>query len=522
MRPRDLTFILLSVLLAASMLTAAFSEPSDGSAEESDISIIYNLDYLEVKAGGTSTAHIVVFNILDKATEETEVRVVYISAMVDDGHVESSLDKTMIVVNPGEHEDITLTLHADPYSRDTTDNLMMSFKVVDPDDKTFVIIEDELQVKVSSSLSSGSAYNRIMGVWENPLPAPFNEPLWTAAISFAICILAGLIVSYVVLPLVLHVPFRRKERRAEIVESVGNLILLFVVLSGVTLCLRIGGGGEYLVSVSQTVSAVMFIMIGALVAWRLYRVVIRFLLSDLAKNVDLKGIDESLIPLFKMLGKIGIATIAVAAILATLGFNLYAIITGAGIAGLAVSLGAQSMLQQFFSGVTLLITRPFKPGDMIRLGTDAAMLRVRKVGMMNSQFENWENAELFCLPNNMVTSSRIINMTGENRAYRTLVYMNVAYDTDLKRAQDLMMEAALEHPHVLKDGSFDKPSTRVTGFLDSSVELRLAIYVDEFEDYAFIAGQLRWAIFEKFKANGINVPFPQRDVHIYRHEAGNE
>ena len=66
-----------------------------------------------------------------------------------------------------------------------------------------------------------------------------------------------------------------------------------------------------------------------------------------------------------------------AAILATLGFNLYAIITGAGIAGLAVSLGAQSMLQQFFSGVTLLITRPFKPGDMIRLGTDAAMLRVR-------------------------------------------------------------------------------------------------------------------------------------------------
>jgi small-conductance mechanosensitive channel len=238
--------------------------------------------------------------------------------------------------------------------------------------------------------------------------------------------------------------------------------------------------------------------------------------------VDLKGIDESLIPLFKMLGKIGIATIAVAAILATLGFNLYAIITGAGIAGLAVSLGAQSMLQQFFSGVTLLITRPFKPGDMIRLGTDAAMLRVRKVGMMNSQFENWENAELFCLPNNMVTSSRIINMTGENRAYRTLVYMNVAYDTDLKRAQDLMMEAALEHPHVLKDGSFDKPSTRVTGFLDSSVELRLAIYVDEFEDYAFIAGQLRWAIFEKFKANGINVPFPQRDVHIYRHEAGNE
>jgi len=95
-----------------------------------------------------------------------------------------------------------------------------------------------------------------------------------------------------------------------------------------------------------------------------------------------------------------------------------------------------------------------------------------------------------------------------------MVYMNVAYENDTDLAQQLMKEVAMEHPNVISNGSVDLPSTRVTAFLDSSIELRLTSYVYDFNDHGKISGELREAIFKTFKKNGITVPFPQMDVHL--------
>ena len=105
-------------------------------------------------------------------------------------------------------------------------------------------------------------------------------------------------------------------------------------------------------------------------------------------------------------------------------------------------------------------------------------------------------------------------MTREDDEARTYVYMTVAYGSDLKKAQELMVQAAMEHPHVIKDGTRSPPSTRLTNFLDSSIELRLAAYVDDFDSSGSYAGQLRERILQLFDENGIEIPFNKLDIIV--------
>ena len=220
--------------------------------------------------------------------------------------------------------------------------------------------------------------------------------------------------------------------------------------------------------------------------------------------------DSSLIPLFKMIGKIVITVSAAAAILALFGVDLTGILLSAGVITLGITLGAQNILNQFFSGIVLLSTRPFKKGDFVQI--NGTVYIVRKVKLMFTEFDNWDKDQVVTIPNNIVSGGTIVNMTREDDEARTYVYMTVAYGSDLKKAQELMVQAAMEHPHVIKDGTRSPPSTRLTNFLDSSIELRLAAYVDDFDSSGSYAGQLRERILQLFDENGIEIPFNKMDI----------
>ena len=133
---------------------------------------------------------------------------------------------------------------------------------------------------------------------------------------------------------------------------------------------------------------------------------------------------------------------------------------------------------------------------------------------MFTEFDNWDKDQVVTIPNNIVSGGTIVNMTREDDEARTYVYMTVAYGSDLKRAQELMVQAAMEHPHVIKDGTRSGPSTRLTNFLSSSIELRLAAYVDDFDSSGTYAGQLRERILQLFDENGIEIPFNKMDIVI--------
>lgn len=501
--------MLVTALAVSSMvLSPLLADDSDAATIECNGATIGTfVEGIEINAGNTSTFYINVFN---NTPADLSIKINYVSPT---DTVVLSFSEADSIIKSGSGKSIAVTVTADKYAHQSTDYVTLNFGVMSSDGK-IASASSMISINVLSEYSSNDDYNKILGVFSNPLPYPFNTPLATTLITLALWIFISLVLTTIVLRLMLRLFFREeKDERVEIRKEVGKLLLACIMLYGVSVCMRVYGVSEYYVATMVSISEILYIIIGAIVIWRIYRSMIKFMFTKASKR-NSGVIDDSLVPLFKMLGKIVIAVTGFASVLAVMGFNLVAIITGAGIAGLAISLGAQNTLNQFFCGITILLTRPFIAGDMIRLNSNTDILEVRRVGIINTEFKNWSNAEIFTMPNSAVANATIINMTGDGRAYRIEVYFGVSYDSDLELVKRILLETANEHPSIIKDGSYDIPATRLTSFDNSCITFRLTAYVNDFEDNGVIGGELREAVFKKFEENKIEIPFSQLDVRL--------
>ena len=257
---------------------------------------------------------------------------------------------------------------------------------------------------------------------------------------------------------------------------------------------------------------VLYVLIGAVLAWQIYVFLITNLIKGIDEGLDVDGIDASLIPLFKMIGKIVICVVAATIILAAFGVDLAGIMVSAGVITLGITFGAQEIISQFFSGIVLLSTRPFKKGDFVSL--NGTSYKVHKVRLMYTEFENWDRDQIITMPNNVVSSATMVNFTKGSPNTRIFIYVTVAYDANLTLAKELMIRAANMHPHVVKDKSVIPPNTRLTAFQDSGIEYRLACFVDDYDMSAHYAGQIREIIYKLFLDNGVEIPYNRLEVDL--------
>jgi small-conductance mechanosensitive channel len=315
---------------------------------------------------------------------------------------------------------------------------------------------------------------------------------------------------------------KNKEEGEKLRRGLRTLIPLVLILFAADNSLRVFGAPEGTVGSIESWFAIFYIVFGALIAWVIYLSFVQRTVSRISQSKHIDRKDMDIEPLLRLFGKLIISVMGVAMIMSSLGFNLTAIITSAGIVSLGITLGAQNILNQFFSGMVLLLTHPFKSGDLVRIGNNNVIYRVSSVNIMNTVFENWDNEETVIMPNNAVSSSTIVNVTGGGLTYKIAVFMNVPHDSDVDLARALMAEAATNHPQVLVDGTVDAPSTRVTALLESGIELRLTCYVYDFNDSGKIGGELRDSIFKSFRRNGIKVPYPHIDINLSTAEKKDE
>ncbi|NLL94748.1 MAG: mechanosensitive ion channel family protein [Thermoplasmatales archaeon] len=513
--PKGVLTMAVAVAVAALLLPGLSADDSSGAVENVDgVSITFDEAQLEDSVESEKALSLVFYLYNTGGTP----KVINVSVGQNAKYTTSSVAPGgPINVDGGKTVPVKVTITADRYSKTGDYPASITFKSVSNPSETHTF---DVTVKVVSAYDSESRYNTLLGLIKNPLPEPFDTAPWAALLSFVIWIVVAGAVMFVVLHVIFGQILLRKNRDVadDLRHDVRNPLMFAMALMGLSLSMSIAGVSQHYVGITVRFSEVLYLVIGAIVGWRLYKVLVSEFLKNQKKNIveEFNVFDETLIPLFHLLGKIAIGTTATAAILAVLGFNLMAILTGAGIMGIALSLGAQSTLNQFFSGLNLLMTRPFNPGDRIRLGTDETVLIVRKVGIMNTTFESWYNAEVFSMPNSKVVDSTIVNITSENSVYKIMVFFNLAFDADLDLAKEIMLEAAMEHPRVIKDGSFETPKTRVMSVDENGVRIRLSAYIDDFEDYGVFAGELREAVLKKFRREGIAIPYRRLDVRTFR------
>jgi small-conductance mechanosensitive channel len=195
--------------------------------------------------------------------------------------------------------------------------------------------------------------------------------------------------------------------------------------------------------------------------------------------------------------------------LQSIGLNLNSLVVLGGALGLGVGLGLQGIVSNFVAGVVLLIEQPIKLGDRVEVGSvygDVVRMRGRSTWIRTN-----ENVVII-VPNSEFINERVTNWTANDRTVRISVTLGVSYDSDPKQVRELLLTIAGNHRDVL---STPPPEVIFTEFGDSSLNFDLRIWtMSQVQTPGRLKSDLYFTIFEEFRKNGIEIPFPQRDLHV--------
>ncbi len=176
--------------------------------------------------------------------------------------------------------------------------------------------------------------------------------------------------------------------------------------------------------------------------------------------------------------------------------------------GVGLGFGLQEIVANFVSGLIVLGERPIRIGDWVTVGeTSGTVTRIRARATV---ITDWDNKEVL-IPNKAFITERVINWTLSSQTTRLLLRVGVAYGTDPVHAEKVLSETVRAHPEVLQTPA---PSIYFMAFGESSLDFEIRAYVDATSKRLRTTHELNTAIFAALAAAGIEIPFPQRDIHI--------
>lgn len=224
-------------------------------------------------------------------------------------------------------------------------------------------------------------------------------------------------------------------------------------------------------------------------------------------------VDKTLVSFLGNVANIGLLILVIIAALGKLGIPTTSVTALIGGAGLAVALSLKDQLSNFAAGALIILFRPFKVGDFIRVNGFEGI--VREIKMVQTSLSTPDNEEVV-LPNSVVMTNSITNRSSLPLC-RAQVIVGVDYACDLKVAKDAVLRAATEHPLCVQ--TEERPAVvYITNLGDSAIEITLWAWTQE-ENLGPFRFALNEQVVENLRAANINIPFPQRDVHLIQSKA---
>ena len=224
-----------------------------------------------------------------------------------------------------------------------------------------------------------------------------------------------------------------------------------------------------------------------------------------------RKVDDTLISFVCHLSYVALLAFVIIAALNKLGIQTASFIAVLGAAGLAIGLALQGSLANFAAGVLMIIFRPFKVGDYIEGAGTAGT--VESIQIFTTQLKSPDNKTII-VPNASITADNIVNYSTKGTRRMDLVF-GIGYSDDIDSARRIVMDIVGHDERVHKD---PEPVVLVSELADSSVNLALRAWVSS-ADYWDIFFETTEKVKKAFDTNGINIPFPQRDVHLYEHKS---
>ncbi len=314
---------------------------------------------------------------------------------------------------------------------------------------------------------------------------------------------------------------RRKLNQNRAVRAVTKVLrglVLVVVLLGImrVLGVRLSNIFDFLRAVlgfrlftlGETDVSLMTILVMAVVLWAAVKIAglaRSYFFNSLFARFNLEhGVRSSLARL------IGYLIIAVGIVIALqgMGIKLSALTVFAGVIGVAIGFGMQNITAHILSGIIILFERPIKEGDMIQMG--ATIGWVDKISLRSTVIRTIYNEHLI-VPNSEFINSTVQNMSHEDLTLRISVKVGVAYGTDPFMVREALVEAAEKTEQAMKR---PEPTVFFRDFGESSLNFELFVWIDSPLKRFEAESELRFAVVRVFRARGITIPFPQRDVYL--------
>jgi small-conductance mechanosensitive channel len=255
-----------------------------------------------------------------------------------------------------------------------------------------------------------------------------------------------------------------------------------------------------------TEAIIVFILL-----WASAGVVNRFISHWLMTSTKLTYSDRTLIQRV-----IKTATVAVVILISlrAAGIHLAAVVVTGGAIGFAVGIGLQKIGSNMVSGILLLISKPIRQGDVIAFEQSFGGAKygwIKQIGLSYVQVET-RSGSLLLIPNEVFVTQKIENLSYNDNLVRLNIAIGISYGSDLNKAKTLALSAAMSIDRILK---VPEPKCLVMEYGDSTVNLQLRVWINDPKNgIGNVKDAVLMAVWDSFHANGIEIAFPQRDLHL--------
>ncbi len=221
------------------------------------------------------------------------------------------------------------------------------------------------------------------------------------------------------------------------------------------------------------------------------------------------GLEAGVQEMFSGLLRYALVLPALVVVLTAWGVDLRALAILASVLGVGIGFGLQNIANNLVSGLLINLGRAVRPGDFVNVGSHSGT--VLHVGARSTQIRTLDQVTVI-VPNSQLLESEVVNWSHGDPTSRIHVPVGVAYGSDPARVRRALLDAAREHPAVLRE---PRPEVRLVGFGESSLDFELLVWTRDPRDQDRLRSDLNFRIAEQLARQGISIPFPQQDLHLH-------
>jgi MscS family membrane protein len=497
----------LAAVAASMLFLLTLTAGTGGAAQMEFVQVLSIDDYSkEVTAGSSTTYNWTIVNI-DSGANLTVV----VSASISGKGWTCEADSTPITLVPDALDTVTVRVTAPLESGSEDANLTVLFKVY----------EGAHLVQVSSVgadtalIGAFASANKVLGLFENPLPSPLDNE-WGV---FLLDIIFWLAIAYSIAYMMNGVAWAFTRKTATMLDD----IILGIIRTPVLILVFVYGVVHSLDAlhmhipidmrdIIMSVYGVVVVLVVFYLAYKLFKKIIVYYGKIIARKTASK-VDDVLIPVVEKLGVVVIGFAALGYALGALDVDLTMFVAGGVVISMVLAFALQETISNFFSGIFILLDRPFSEGDTIIL-SDGDWCEVRRIGMRTTRLYRFTDASIISLPNNRLVNDKIVRMTNVSDPGRVNVNVGVAYGSDPTIVRETIMKAIKDNPYSLLDDPNKEPIIIFDEMGDSALMFKVILWINDRGKRIPARDKLVEEIYRKLNEAGIEIPFPQRVVYL--------